>query len=273
MKVNEGIAVSTSKILLVPYDAHHVERYHKWMQDEALREATASDLLTLEEECENQQSWRSAHDKLTFIVCQPAAPPAAPAASPSVTDGGAPAMVVVAGDDDAPPRMVGDVNLFLTPCDDDDDDDDDDADGEDAREGSAREVKGEVDIMIAAPEHRRRGLGEAAVRAFLRFLAGRHGDVMREYARGAGDARLRRLVAKINADNAGSIRLFENLGFRRDGGPDYFNEISMVLADFSPPASTAAAAASETGVAGAEDGVLGYRECLYDRSRLKTGEM
>ncbi|RWA02980.1 hypothetical protein EKO27_g12125, partial [Xylaria grammica] len=63
----------------------------------------------------------------------------------------------------------------------------------------------------------------------------------REYARGASGAaadqrqqhpRLTRLVAKINAENAGSIRLFENLGFRRDGEPNYFNEATSLR---SPP--------------------------------------
>ncbi|GAW16933.1 hypothetical protein ANO14919_063800 [Xylariales sp. No.14919] len=244
MRVNEDLAVSTPKVLLVvPYDPHHVDRYHQWMQNEDLREATASDLLTLEEEYENQQSWRTAHDKLTFIVCQPAA------ASPTNTGSEDAPPAIYAGVDDAAPRMAGDVNLFLTP----------------EAEGG---LCGEIDIMIAAPEHRRRGLGEAAVRALLRFLAGHRDAVMREYARGASGAaadqrqrqplRLTRLVAKINAENAGSIRLFENLGFRRDGEPNYFNEVCMVLLDFPPSAG-----------ASAETGPVGYREYFYDRSLLK----
>ncbi|KAI0874615.1 acetyltransferase domain-containing protein [Hypoxylon argillaceum] len=242
MRINEDIAVSTPKILLVPYDAHHVERYHEWMQDEALREATASDLLTLNEEYENQQSWRTAHDKLTFIVCQPANGAAAAAST------------IYAGEDDAPARMVGDVNLFLTPC--DGDNDDDEKGGHEAPG-----LQGEIDIMIAAPGDRGKGLGEAAVRASLRFLAAHLDAVVGEYARGESpslspkDVRLKRLVAKINADNAGSIRLFGNLGFQRDGDPNYFNEIGMVLSDF-PRASEGS-------------DVLGYRECDYDRSRLK----
>lgn len=28
------VAISTPKVLLVPYDAHHVGRYHAWMQDD-----------------------------------------------------------------------------------------------------------------------------------------------------------------------------------------------------------------------------------------------
>ena len=27
------VAISTSKLLLVPYSEHHVQRYHEWMQD------------------------------------------------------------------------------------------------------------------------------------------------------------------------------------------------------------------------------------------------
>ncbi|KAI1126402.1 acetyltransferase domain-containing protein [Nemania abortiva] len=253
MKVNENIAVSTPQILLVPYDAHLVQRYHEWMQDEALREATASDLLTLDEEYENQQSWRTAHDKLTFIVCQPAV------AEAGSEDARSAVSTIHAGEDDAPARMVGDVNLFLTPCDDDDDDNHEERDNSKG-EGETLGLQGEIDIMIAARENRGKGLGEAAVRAFLHFLAENLDAVISEYARGASlspnEVKLKRLVAKINAGNAGSIRLFGNLGFRRNGDPNYFNEISMVLLGLPPPT-------------GLGTGLAGYRECLYDRSRLK----
>ncbi len=205
-----------------------------------------------------------------------------------------------AGEDDVEARMMGDVNLFLTPDDVDDDDDDDDNDegaennNNNNSEESERHVKGEIDIMIAAPEHRRKGSGEAAVRAFLRFLAANHRAILDEYGRGAGapsaardngnlsaggngeigataaavgtNYRLKRLVAKINADNKGSIRLFQKLGFRRDGDPNYFNEVSMVLSDFLSPA--AGVAAGSGAGSGDEAGCLGYRECIYDRSRL-----
>ncbi|KAI1733641.1 acetyltransferase domain-containing protein [Xylaria scruposa] len=261
MRVNENTAISTSKILLVPYDAHHVVRYHEWMQNEFLREATASDLLSLEEEYENQQSWRTAHDKLTFIVCQPA-------------DQNGDVVVIRAGDDDAPLRMVGDVNLFLTPLD-DDDDGDKDINGIEEKKDETRCVKGEIDIMIALPEHRRRGLGEAAVRAFLRYLTGNHDTIMKEYAGATRlkTARIKRLVAKIHADNEGSIRLFGNLSFCRDGDPDYFNEISMVV-DFPLSSFTAGLGGegTESRAMGLEADVTGYRECRYVRSRLENGD-
>lgn len=170
--------------------------------------------------------------------------------------------MIRAGEDDAPDRMVGDVNLFLTPCD-DDDEEMESSGGE--KETAISDVKGEIDIMIAAPEHRRKGLGEAAVRACLRYLAAHRDAILREYAAGDGGghvktARLKRLVAKIHADNVGSIRLFGNLGFKRQGDPDYFNEVTMVLSDF-PPASDALAMTGRETV---------YTECFYDRSRLKV---
>lgn len=50
-----------------------------------------------------QQSWRDDHDKLTFIACLPSSDDEE----------------LVAGICDAPDRMVGDVNLFLSPADED----------------------------------------------------------------------------------------------------------------------------------------------------------
>ena len=54
MRVNSATAIVGRRLRLVPYAAHHVERYHQWMQDDALRAATASEPLTLDEEYEMQ---------------------------------------------------------------------------------------------------------------------------------------------------------------------------------------------------------------------------
>ncbi|KAI1438691.1 acetyltransferase domain-containing protein [Xylaria sp. CBS 124048] len=311
MKVNENLAISTPRVLLVPYDAHHVEQYHEWMQDEALREATASDLLSLGEEYENQQSWRTAHDKLTFIVCQPAhqhhddtiptsTAAAAAAAAAAVygreTRDNLPR--IYAGENDAPSRMIGDINLFLTPDDDNDDDNDNGQTGNDEKgsggmQSKRVDVKGEIDIMIAVPAYRARGLGEAAVRAFLRFLVGNIGVILAEYSCGAPSApspsaekgsagsagteaattssasaksvELKKLVAKIHTSNAGSIRLFEKLGFKQDGEPDYFNEVSLMLSDLSPTSPAVYSGADVSGEGGDD---LEYQEYFYDRARL-----
>ena len=57
MRANAKTTLLGRSALLVPYSAGHVEAYHSWMEDEALREATASERLTLEEEREMQRSW------------------------------------------------------------------------------------------------------------------------------------------------------------------------------------------------------------------------
>ncbi|KAI0398362.1 acetyltransferase domain-containing protein [Xylariaceae sp. FL0594] len=266
-------------------------------EESDLREATASELLTLEEEYENQTSWRTARDKLTFIVCLPLPLPltstsTSSPSSPSTT------AVVHAGEADTPDRMVGDINLFLTPSDSDPNND-----------AIISSCDGEIDIMIASPQHRGRGLGEAAVRAFIRYLSLNQEKIMSEYSsssssppfqsqeeipsttsdpeekegQGEGDqgAKIKRLVAKINADNEASIRLFETLGFAREGEPNYFNEVSMVLEDF---ASVALAREGREEIASGSPAEIGgkvdgegetngdagyYRELHYDRSRLK----
>merc|ERR1711939_1226447 len=74
MLINKNTAISTSSILLVPYEASHVPTYHEWMKDEQIQAETASEPLTLEEEYAMQRSWRTDADKLTFIACLPLSP-------------------------------------------------------------------------------------------------------------------------------------------------------------------------------------------------------
>jgi Acetyltransferase (GNAT) domain len=68
MRINENTTITGERVVLVPYRKEHVERYHEWMQDPALQEATASEPLTLEQEYEMQASWAGDEDKLTFIL-------------------------------------------------------------------------------------------------------------------------------------------------------------------------------------------------------------
>ncbi|RPA92155.1 hypothetical protein L873DRAFT_1750840, partial [Choiromyces venosus 120613-1] len=144
MKLNAKTALLSHKVLLVPYEPHHVPTYHAWMEDEA------SDRLTLPEEHAMQKSWREDGDKLTFIACLP--PP-----SPSTK-------TIVAGEHDIPTRMLGDVNLFLYPS--------SDHDGGDDAQGKKRKKKvvGEVEVMIARRDYHGRGLGREAVALFLWYV-------------------------------------------------------------------------------------------------------
>ncbi|KAL4071990.1 GNAT domain-containing protein [Scleroderma citrinum] len=86
------------KVVLVPYKEEHVEKYHQWMSDPTLREQTASEPLTVQEEYEMQKKWREDPDKLTFII-----------------------LALEKEGDIATFPMVGDVNLFLKGHPDDED--------------------------------------------------------------------------------------------------------------------------------------------------------
>ncbi|PKS05322.1 hypothetical protein jhhlp_008696 [Lomentospora prolificans] len=216
MKFNEHIAVSTSRVLLVPYEAHHVPRYHTWMKDAEIQELTASEPLSLEEEYENQISWRESADKLTFIVCLP-------------RDAGDSGERVEAGRDDAEGRMVGDVNFFLYP-------DNDDEDAEKAGHAGETKVFGEIDIMIAEKSRRGQGLGRGALKAMLAFIRKNLRSILAEYAGSCGaegKPRLTKVVAKIKEKNVTSRGLFGSLGFVEVGGVNYFGEVEMVVEGFA----------------------------------------
>jgi RimJ/RimL family protein N-acetyltransferase len=70
MKTNWHTCLVGSKVVLIPYRKEHVEKYHKWMSDEALLHLTGSEPLTLDQEYEMQVSWRDSDDKCTFIVLE-----------------------------------------------------------------------------------------------------------------------------------------------------------------------------------------------------------
>lgn len=122
--------------------------------------------------------------------------------------------------------MIGDINFFLYPSDDDDA----------PTEGSC---VGEVDIMIAGQGDRGKGLGKAAVSTFLHYIWSNRDGILGEYQAGemgsatsGGSLRLEVLMAKIKSDNVGSIALFRGLGFQQEGEVNYFGEIKMVLKSF-----------------------------------------
>ena len=95
MRLNEDTVLVGRRCVLVPYKEKYVKRYHAWMQDDDLLALTASERLTLDEEVENQKSWRDDAKKLTFIVLDRAQ--------------------CFKGDDRFPgSARVGDVNAFLT---------------------------------------------------------------------------------------------------------------------------------------------------------------
>ncbi|OKL64121.1 hypothetical protein UA08_00149 [Talaromyces atroroseus] len=202
-------AVSTSAVLLVPYSKRHVLKYHEWMKDEEIQQATASEPLTLEEEYSMQQSWRQDADKLTFIACL---------ALPSSSN-----TALSSGKDDAPDRMIGDTNLFLRI-------DDDDGDSNDKQKEV--NVIGEIELMIAEKRNQGRGFGRAALLSFLWFVTRHEDDIVREFlqsaAEGTENKKIKCLSVKIGQDNGRSLALFESLGFEKVAQePNYFGEFEL----------------------------------------------
>lgn len=61
--------IEGQKCTLVPYSKECVEEYHSWfIKYPELLECTGSELLSLEEEYSNQESWEQDENKLTFLI-------------------------------------------------------------------------------------------------------------------------------------------------------------------------------------------------------------
>lgn len=175
-----------------------------------------------------QKSWREDGDKLTFIACLNSCE------AKDVENGERGKVcigekekekeVVQGGIDDSDDRMIGDVNLFLS-----EDDEEDDDNQSHANEKEGKKVIGEIEIMIATPEARGKGYGKAILLTFLWYIITNTSTILLEYSR-KGNASLKFLRVKIDAENEKSINLFEKVGFTKTSPkPNYFNEIELRL--------------------------------------------
>lgn len=215
MMLNESVAIITNKLVFVPYEASHVPTYSEWMSSESLREATASERLSLPEEYAMQKSWRGDPDKLTFILSVPSAGMQSLTKSEDSTRKG---YTVVEGIDDKPSNLVGDVNLFLYEDDD-----------EEEIEGVTKFIYmiGEIEIMVARDEYQGQGLGKIAVLVFVLYVLKHQQEILMQdmgrYEKG-GKA-LKYLRVKIGKENMRSLGLFQKLGFTKTTEePNYFGE-------------------------------------------------
>ncbi|KAF7718044.1 Uncharacterized protein PECH_002377 [Penicillium ucsense] len=249
MLLNAQTAISTTKVLLVPYSTWHVPRYHEWMQDEEIQQATASEPLSIEEEYAMQRSWRQDADKLTFIVCRPIGDP----------DDTSDVTTHLSADSDSPSNMVGDINLFLHV--------------DDGEEGDASpELYGEIELMIAEKANQGQGFGKAALLTFLRYIVEKQTAILEEFITADVDAdtvgklraatpglRFSYLSVKIGEANSRSLGLFESLGFEKvSSEPNYFGEFELRRRDFE-------LASLDERLLGA--GIEGYREMTYSREQ------
>ncbi|KAJ7772934.1 GNAT domain-containing protein [Mycena maculata] len=217
MKVNKNTVLVGGKVVLVPYLPEHVLKYHTWMQDEELRELTASEPLTLEEEFEMQRKWQLDEDKLTFIVCARGSDLLEPGSS---TPGDSRISAL---------PMIGDVNIFLhgppphlRP--------------EKPGVVDEDEFYAEVEIMIAEREYRRKGFALEALQLMLGYAtasSNRHflchdPYSLRDALQGSPlPVPPTTLLARISESNIPSIRLFEKLGFHITKRVEVFGEVEM----------------------------------------------
>ncbi|XP_073147999.1 GCN5-related N-acetyltransferase 9 [Henckelia pumila] len=126
------------RVILVPYMKEHVAKYHAWMQDPGILQATASEPLTLDQEYEMQLSWTQDSSKHTFIVLD---------------------KDLMVGDfihgQPYTQAMVGDVNIFLNDLDD--------------------SHIAEIEIMIAESKSRGKGLAKESVLLMMAFAVKKFG--------------------------------------------------------------------------------------------------
>ncbi|KAK2443083.1 hypothetical protein P8452_21471 [Trifolium repens] len=127
-----SISLEGKKVILVPYMEPHVPKYHQWMQDPSLLEATASEPLSLEQEYQMQLSWSRDLNKETFIVLDKDLLVGTFSHGQSHVE-----------------AMVGDVNIFMNDIN--------------------NPQIAEVEIMIAEQTSRGKGLGKESVLIMMAF--------------------------------------------------------------------------------------------------------
>ncbi|KAF8530686.1 GNAT domain-containing protein [Gautieria morchelliformis] len=159
-----------------------------------LRELTASEPLTAEEEHQMQVKWQTDDDKLTFIIL----------ARPHLLS-----RATFDGNENILPspkeiltfRMIGDVNLFL----------------KESPEG-CQEV--EAEVMVAEPAYRRKGVAFNALQILFHYATSPEGPPSLRIP-------TERLIARIGQANSASLRLFEKLSFRVTRQVPVFQEVEL----------------------------------------------
>ncbi|CAI8597928.1 unnamed protein product [Vicia faba] len=127
-----SVSLEGKKVILVPYMESHVPKYHEWMQNPSLLQATASEPLSLEQEYQMQLSWSSDLNKETFIILDKD--------------------LLIGTFSHGQPHvqaMVGDVNIFMNDIN--------------------NPQIAEIEIMIAEQSSRRKGLGKESVLMMMAF--------------------------------------------------------------------------------------------------------
>jgi RimJ/RimL family protein N-acetyltransferase len=177
------------------------------MQNPHLLEATGSEPLTWQEEVEHQQSWCLDESKCIFIVL----------AKDKCCDLEREELQV----SDNLHAMVGDVNLFLSNCEDDDEEFSKEATTNHSKTPGHQRRQAEVDIMIAEADYQGKGLGREATLLMMLY--------------GAQQLGICRYFCKINETNEASMSLFKKkLGFVEKEYIQVFGQYELELTKDNP---------------------------------------
>lgn len=161
-------------MILVPYMKEHVPKYHQWMQDPALLQATGSEPLTLDQEYEMQLSWTQDPNKRTFIVLDK-----------EMVDGD-----LIQGHPHVE-AMVGDVNIYMNDLDD--------------------SQMAEIEIMIAETKSRGKGLGKEAILMMMAFAIETLGIHMFRAKIGESNQASLNLFRKLGFEEASYSEIFKEV--------------------------------------------------------------
>lgn len=184
MRINEHTKIIGKRVILVPYEAKHVPKYHTWMQSKELQELTASEPLSLEEEYAMQKSWREDEDKCTFLIlCR------------NTYDQTRDEIV----------SLVGDTNLFLS------------------QDPDTNERVAEAEIMIAESAARGKGYGWEAMLSMMKYATETLSIDKFEAKIGMDNEKSVQMFKKMQFREVKRVEVFREITFERKVTKEWLN--------------------------------------------------
>ncbi|BES87632.1 N-acetyltransferase 9 (GCN5-related [Nesidiocoris tenuis] len=188
MRLNKSTKIVSDRVILVPYRIQHVPKYHKWMENELLREQTASERLSLDEEYAMQQTWLHDENKCTFIAL----------------DKGK-----MLETNDEIESMIGDANLYLRIDEDQD----------------APILIGEVGLMVADNAFRGKGLGKEIALCLIRYGIEAIGIKRFQAVISLKNATSINMFEKLDFEKMSVSEVFDEVTFEREVNSDFIRFI------------------------------------------------